>query len=64
MHAAWEIAGTIVANDQTAVRSAKATTLDLIGRRLDDQLQVEALYGYSLAARAREIVPGLATNER
>ena len=38
-------------NDQVAVRSAKETILDMIGRNLDDQLRVEAINGYSVATR-------------
>ena len=38
-------------NDQTAVRSAKETILDMIGRDLDDQLRLEAMNGYSVASR-------------
>jgi enoyl-CoA hydratase/carnithine racemase len=55
MQAALELAERIAANDQVAVRSAKQTTLDAIGRPLDEQLHLEALTGYSLAARTREI---------
>jgi enoyl-CoA hydratase/carnithine racemase len=41
------VAATILRNDQAAVRSAKETILDVIGRPLDDQLRIEALNGYS-----------------
>jgi enoyl-CoA hydratase/carnithine racemase len=41
------VARQILRNDQWAVRSAKETILDVIGRPLDDQLRVEALNGYS-----------------
>jgi enoyl-CoA hydratase/carnithine racemase len=34
--------------DQTAIRSAKETTLEVIGRTLHDQLRVEAMWGYAL----------------
>jgi hypothetical protein len=34
-----------------AVRSAKETILDMIGRDLDDQLRIEAMNGYSVATR-------------
>lgn len=37
----------ILANSQQAVRSAKETVLDLIGRPLDDALRLETLNGYS-----------------
>jgi enoyl-CoA hydratase/carnithine racemase len=39
----------ILRNSQTAVRSAKETILDVIGRPLDDQLRIEALNAYSTA---------------
>jgi hypothetical protein len=39
---------TILRNDQTALESAKETIFDVIGRPLDDQLAIEAFYGYSL----------------
>ncbi|HEX8066063.1 MAG TPA: enoyl-CoA hydratase/isomerase family protein [Thermoleophilaceae bacterium] len=42
-------ARTILRNSQRAVRSAKETILDVIGRPLDDQLRIEALNGYSSA---------------
>jgi enoyl-CoA hydratase/carnithine racemase len=37
----------ILTYDQTAVRSAKETILEVVGRSLDDALRLEALYGYS-----------------
>jgi enoyl-CoA hydratase/carnithine racemase len=39
----------ILRNSQIAVRSAKETILDVIGRPLDDQLRIEALNAYSCA---------------
>ena len=39
----------ILRNSQTAVRSAKETILDVIGRPLDDQLRLEALNAYATA---------------
>ena len=42
-------AHTILRNSQRAVRSAKETILDVIGKPLDDQLRIEALNGYSSA---------------
>jgi enoyl-CoA hydratase len=39
-------------NSQRAVRSAKETILDAIGRPLDEQLKLEALNGYSSADAA------------
>jgi enoyl-CoA hydratase/carnithine racemase len=47
--AAENLAGKILRNSQTAVRSAKETILDVIGRPLDEQLRIEALNGYSAA---------------
>jgi enoyl-CoA hydratase/carnithine racemase len=49
MTAAETVAGQILRNDQVAIRSAKETIFDVIGRALDDQLRVEALNGYSSA---------------
>ena len=39
----------ILRNSQIAVRSAKETILDVVGRPLDDALRLEALNGYSCA---------------
>ena len=39
----------ILRNSQRAVRSAKETILDVIGRPLEDQLKLEAINGYSTA---------------
>ncbi len=41
------VARQILRNSQVAVRSAKETILDVIGRPLDDQLRIEALNAYS-----------------
>jgi enoyl-CoA hydratase/carnithine racemase len=49
MDEAEAIARQILRNSQTAVRSAKETILDVIGRPLDDQLRTEALNAYSCA---------------
>lgn len=51
MNAAELIARQILRNDQVAVRSAKETILDMIGKNLDDQLRIEAINGYSVATR-------------
>jgi enoyl-CoA hydratase/carnithine racemase len=48
MDAAEAMMATILRNDQAALESAKETIFDVIGRPLDDQLAVEAWYGYSL----------------
>ncbi len=45
------VAKQIMRNDPVAVRSAKETILDMIGRDLDDQLRIEAMNGYSVASR-------------
>ncbi|MFL5840082.1 MAG: enoyl-CoA hydratase/isomerase family protein, partial [Thermoleophilaceae bacterium] len=49
MEAAETTARQILRNSQRAVRSAKETILDVIGRPLDEQLRIEALNGYSSA---------------
>ncbi|HEX8742918.1 MAG TPA: enoyl-CoA hydratase/isomerase family protein [Thermoleophilaceae bacterium] len=47
MDEAERTARTILRNSQAAVRSAKETILDVVGRPLDDQLRIEALNAYS-----------------
>jgi enoyl-CoA hydratase/carnithine racemase len=42
------IAHKLLRNSQDALRSAKETILDMIGRRLDDQLRIEALNGWAI----------------
>ena len=49
MEEAETVARQILRNSQIAIRSAKETILDVIGRPLDDQLRIEALNGYSCA---------------
>jgi enoyl-CoA hydratase/carnithine racemase len=49
MEEAELVAGQILRNSQVAVRSAKETILDVIGRPLDEQLRIEAINGYSSA---------------
>jgi enoyl-CoA hydratase/carnithine racemase len=49
MEAAEKTASHILRNSQRAVRSAKETILDVIGRPLDDQLRIEALNAYATA---------------
>lgn len=41
---------TILRCDQAAIRSAKETVLEIVGRPLHDQLRVEAMWGYALCA--------------
>jgi enoyl-CoA hydratase/carnithine racemase len=49
MDEAETVARQILRNSQIAVRSAKETILDVIGRPLDDQLRIEALNAYACA---------------
>jgi enoyl-CoA hydratase/carnithine racemase len=49
MEEAETVASQILRNSQRAVRSAKETILDVIGRPLDEQLRIEALNGYASA---------------
>src|SRR6059036_1031443 len=49
MEEAEQVARQILRNSQVAVRSAKETILDVIGRPLDDQLRIEALNAYATA---------------
>ncbi len=50
MEEAEELAKKILRNDTWAIRSAKETILNVIGRPIDDQLAYEAMMGYSGAA--------------
>lgn len=45
----------IAGYSQVAIRSAKETILEVVGRQLDDALQLEALYGYSSTGDADEV---------
>lgn len=45
-----DMAAKILRNPRVAVESAKETILEVVGRRLDDQLQIEALLGYAIMA--------------
>lgn len=58
METALDVARSVQANDQTAVRSAKRTILDMVGRQLDDQLYRDAIAGYTLMAD-NPVVPDL-----
>ncbi len=49
MEEAEGVARQILRNSQAAVRSAKETILDVIGRPLEDQLRIEALNAYAVA---------------
>lgn len=54
----------ILANGQQAVRSAKETILDLVGRQLDDALRLEAINGYSSVGDFAEVDQRLASFSR
>lgn len=59
---AQRLADRIIGYEQSAVRSAKETVLDVIGRPLDEQLELEALSAYSIDRHnARRIVEAIAT---
>ncbi len=58
MSEAERVAASILRNDQEAIRSAKATVLDMIGRNLDDQLYRECIAAYTLMSD-NPTVPGL-----
>jgi enoyl-CoA hydratase/carnithine racemase len=49
----------ILANGRQAIRSAKETILEVIGRPLDDALRLEAVNGYSSAGDFREVAERL-----
>lgn len=49
LYEAETMAQQILRNSQTAVRSAKETILDMVGRPLDEQLRIEAMNGYACA---------------
>jgi len=48
MAEAEHVASKILRNPRRAVESAKETILEVVGRPLDDQLKLEALYGYAV----------------
>ena len=50
MDAAEAKVASILRNDQAAIESAKDIALDIVGRRLDDALTIEALLGYGVVA--------------
>jgi enoyl-CoA hydratase len=47
MTTAEQYAAMIMANSQQAIRSAKKTILDVVGRTLDDALRLETINAYS-----------------
>ncbi len=55
MVTAEELANQIQQNSQQAIRSAKETILDIIGRTLDDALRVETLNAYSSVGGFSEV---------
>lgn len=57
---AEEYAQMILRNGQQAIRSAKETVLEIIGRSLDDALRLETLYGYSSVGDFKETKERLA----
>jgi enoyl-CoA hydratase len=58
--AATRTAEMILRNSQGAVRSAKETVMDIIGRPLDDALRLEAINGYSCVGDFSELRSRLA----
>jgi enoyl-CoA hydratase len=60
MSTAEEYAQMILRNGQQAIRSAKETILEVIGRSLDDALRLETLYGYSSVGDFKETKERLA----
>ena len=55
LEAAEEYAGLILKNSQQAIRSAKETIQEVIGRTLDDALRIETINGYSSMGDFREV---------
>ncbi len=55
METAGDLANQILKNSQQAIRSAKETILDVIGRTLDDALRVETLNAYSCVGDFSEV---------
>ena len=60
MPTAESYANMILRNSQEAIRSAKETVLDIIGRPLDDALRVETINGYSSVGDFSEVRERLA----
>jgi enoyl-CoA hydratase len=58
--AATRVAEMVLRNSQAAVRSAKETVMDIIGRPLDDALRLEAINGYSCVGDFSELRSRLA----
>jgi enoyl-CoA hydratase len=60
LSAAETYATMILGNSQQAIRSAKETVLDIIGRPLDDALRLETINGYSSFGDFTEVKERLA----
>jgi enoyl-CoA hydratase/carnithine racemase len=60
LSAAEAYANMILRNSQQAIRSAKETVLDIIGRPLDDALRLETINGYSSVGDFSEVRERLA----
>ncbi len=60
LSAAETYATMILGNSQQAIRSAKETVLDIIGRPLDDALRLETINGYSSVGDFNEVRERLA----
>ena len=60
MPAAEAYATMILKNSQQAIRSAKETILDIVGRPLDDALRLETINGYSSVGDFQEVRTRLA----
>ncbi len=56
LQTARDLAARILRNDRRAVESAKETIFEVVGRTLDQQLQVECLLGYALCGGNPELV--------
>lgn len=54
MATAEQYAAMILANSQMAIRSAKETIQDVVGRTIDDALRMETINGYSSAGDFKE----------
>lgn len=55
LEAADDYARRIMKNSQPAIRSAKETIQEVIGRELDDALRIETIYGYSSVGDFSEV---------
>lgn len=55
LEAAEDYAGLILKNSQQAIRSAKETIQEVIGRTLDDALKIETINGYSSVGDFSEV---------